>query len=223
MTLDLDFHSTLYLIGLIAVFVFALTGALAAAKRELDILAFVFVGIATGIGGGTIRDLLLRTDQIFWIADPNYLTVCIVASVMTYFFAHWVIKIDRILLWMDAAGIALFAVLGTSKALSYEVAPLIAILMGVISSTLGSAIRDLMIQVKLVIFEPEIYVTACLLGSLSYVVLSHFGINEVYNILLSSAAAFLLRVLAIELDLRFPSFTLSKLQNREIRKQQHKS
>ncbi|MGY5452459.1 trimeric intracellular cation channel family protein [Agarivorans sp. MS3-6] len=222
MTLDLDFHATLYQFGLIAVFVFALTGALAAAKRELDILAFVFVGIVTGIGGGTIRDLLLRTEQIFWIADPSYLSVCIVASVMTYFFAHWVIKIDRILLWMDAAGIALFAVLGTSKALSYGVAPLVAILMGVISSTLGSAIRDQMLQTKLVIFEPEIYVTACLLGSVSYVTLAYLGCSEIHNILLSSGAAFLLRILAIELDLRFPGFTLTKLQNREIRKQNNK-
>ncbi len=222
MTLNLDFHTTLYQFGLIAVFVFALTGALTAAKKELDILAFVFVGIVTGIGGGTIRDLLLGTPQVFWIADPSYLSVCIVASIMTYFFAHWVVKIDRILLWMDAAGIALFAVLGTGKALSYEVAPLVAILMGVMSSTLGSAIRDLMLQTKLVIFEPEIYVTACLLGSLSYVVLDLFAVSELTNILLSSGAAFILRILAIELDLRFPSFKLSKLQNREIRKQQHK-
>ncbi|WP_432468195.1 trimeric intracellular cation channel family protein [Agarivorans sp. Z349TD_8] len=218
----LDFNSALYQFGLIAVFVFALTGALAAAKRELDILAFIFVGIVTGIGGGTIRDLLLQTEKIFWIADPSYLSVCITASVMTYFFAHWVIRIDRFLLWLDAAGIALFAVLGTSKALSYEATPLVAILMGVISSTLGSAIRDLMLQTKLVIFEPEIYVTVCLLGSTSYVLLGLLGINEVHNILLSSSAAFLLRVLALHFELRFPSFKLSKLQNREIRKQQNK-
>ncbi|WP_432454055.1 MULTISPECIES: trimeric intracellular cation channel family protein [unclassified Agarivorans] len=218
----LDFNSALYQFGLIAVFVFALTGALAAAKRELDILAFVFVGIVTGIGGGTIRDLLLQTEKIFWIADPSYLSVCITASVMTYFFAHWVIRIDRFLLWLDAAGIALFAVLGTSKALSYEATPLVAILMGVISSTLGSAIRDLMLQTKLVIFEPEIYVTVCLLGSTSYVLLGLLGVNEVHNILLSSSAAFLLRVLALHFELRFPSFKLSKLQNREIRKQQNK-
>ncbi|WP_432458903.1 trimeric intracellular cation channel family protein [Agarivorans sp. QJM3NY_25] len=218
----LDFNSALYQFGLIAVFVFALTGALAAAKRELDILAFIFVGIVTGIGGGTIRDLLLQTEKIFWIADPSYLSVCITASVMTYFFAHWVIRIDRFLLWLDAAGIALFAVLGTSKALSYEATPLVAILMGVISSTLGSAIRDLMLQTKLVIFEPEIYVTVCLLGSTSYVLLGLLGVNEVHNILLSSSAAFLLRVLALHFELRFPGFKLSKLQNREIRKQQNK-
>ncbi|WP_026959146.1 trimeric intracellular cation channel family protein [Aliagarivorans taiwanensis] len=219
----MDFHSAIYLIGLVAVFFFALWGALAAAKRELDILAFIFVGTVTGIGGGTFRDLLLNTEQVFWVADQRYLVVCVVGSAMTYFFAHRVVQIDRVLQWIDAASIAMFAVLGTIKALDYNAPISVAILMGVMTSTLGSAIRDMMLQQKLMIFEPEIYVTACLFGSASYVALQYLGVEEISAILLASAAAFALRVLAFELDLRFPHYKLSRLQNREIRKQKYKN
>ena len=212
------FDLIIYNFGLFAVFVFALTGAVCAAKKELDIFAFILAGVVTGIGGGTLRDVLLNIDQVFWIQDPIYLSICIVASIITYFAAHWVVHLDRILLWLDAAGIALFAVLGTQKALAFGAPPLVAVVMGVMTSTIGSVLRDVIMQQRLVIFDPEIYVTACLAGALSYLALVSVSADPLLATVVSSLLAFTLRGLALAFDLRFPSYQLSKLQSRELKK-----
>ncbi|RKF18493.1 trimeric intracellular cation channel family protein [Alginatibacterium sediminis] len=214
------FDAIIYNFGLFAVFVFALTGAVCAAKKELDIFAFILAGVVTGIGGGTLRDVLLNIDQVFWIEDPAYLSICIFASVITYYAAHWVVHLDKFLLWLDAAGIALFAVLGTQKAMLFGAPPLVAVVMGVMTSTIGSVLRDIIMQQRLVIFDPEIYVTACLAGSTSYLALIYLEVEPLTATLIASSLAFALRGFALALDIRFPSYQLSKLQSRELKKQQ---
>ncbi len=154
----------------VGLLVFAISGALAAAEKRLDILGFILFATITGVGGGTLRDLLLDT-QIFWIANASYVWVCIGGAVATWFFAGRFVSLRVPLLWMDAMGLAVFCVLGTQKAPAFDMPIIVAIGMGMMTASFGSLIRDTLLQRSAVLLEPDIYVTAALLNAGSYVVL----------------------------------------------------
>lgn len=195
----------LYFAGLAGIAVFAISGALAAAEKELDILGFVLFATVTGIGGGTIRDLILGVE-VAWVANPMDLKTCIAAAVLTYFSAGQIIRRQKVLVWMDAMGLALFSVLGTAKAHSLGVDPLVAIAMGMITSTFGSVIRDILLDRSPVLLQPEIYVTAVITGSISYLAFIELIHTPELSILLAIICAFLVRGAAIIFDLRLPKF-----------------
>jgi uncharacterized membrane protein YeiH len=190
----------------LAVAVFAITGALAAAERKLDILGFILFGTITGIGGGTARDLLLGTDTVFWIGDTRYLWVCIGASTLTWFIAPQLNSLHRVLVWADAVGVALFCVLGTIKAQQWGAPPVVSVVMGMMTATFGSIIRDTLLNQEPVLLGPEIYVTAALLGSASYLVLDAVPATAELAMPLAVLLAFSLRASAILFDLRLPKY-----------------
>jgi uncharacterized membrane protein YeiH len=195
----------LYYAGLAGIAVFAISGALAAAEKELDILGFILFATATGIGGGTVRDLILGVE-VAWVANPIDLETCIAAAILTYFAAGQIIRRQRILIWMDAMGLALFSVLGTAKAYHLGVDPLVAIAMGMITPTFGSIIRDILLDRSPVLLQPEIYVTAAITGSCSYLAFMNILEKPDLSILLAIACAFIVRGAAIIFDLRLPKF-----------------
>ena len=185
--------------------VFAISGALAAAEKRLDILGFVLFATITGVGGGTLRDLLLNTD-IFWIVSPNYIWVCICAALLTWFFAGRFDSLRVPLLWVDALGMALFAVLGTQKALQFDVPTIVAVGMGMMTASFGSLIRDTLLKRTVVLLEPDIYVTAALLGAVCYVLLDALKLGEDIALWVSVFAAFSLRAAAMMFSLRLPKY-----------------
>tara|TARA_R100000005_G_scaffold26336_1_gene11697 strand:- start:34965 stop:35591 length:627 start_codon:yes stop_codon:yes gene_type:complete len=195
-----------YSLDLVGVGVFAISGALAAAEKRLDILGFLLFGTVTGIGGGTLRDLLLHTGEVFWIGDTAYLWMCVAAGVATWFLAHRFVSLRRVLLWADALGLALFSVLGTQKALAFDAPLLVAIGMGMMTATFGSLIRDGLLGRPPVLLEPDIYVTAAALGAVSYVVLNAQPWGQQIALPAAVAAAFALRAAAILFDLRLPKY-----------------
>lgn len=202
----MDLSSLVYSFDLIGVGVFAISGALAAAEKRLDILGFVLFGTITGIGGGTVRDLLLHTGEVFWIGNTAYLWVCLGAGVATWFLAHLFESLRRVLLWADALGLALFCVLGTQKALAFDAPLLVAIGMGMMTATFGSLIRDGLLGRPPVLLEPDIYVTAAALGAVSYVVLESQTWGRDLALPVAVGAAFALRAAAIVFDLRLPKY-----------------
>tara|TARA_R110002110_G_scaffold213154_3_gene426301 strand:+ start:35374 stop:36006 length:633 start_codon:yes stop_codon:yes gene_type:complete len=202
----MSIDTIIFTLDLLGVAVFAISGALAAAEKRLDILGFVLFGTITGIGGGTVRDLLLQTGEVFWIGNIAYLWVCIGASVATWFLAHLFESLRTVLLWADALGLALFSVLGTQKALAWDAPLLVAIGMGMMTATFGSLIRDGLLGRPPVLLEPDIYVTAAALGAVSYVVLAAQHWGQGIALPLAVAAAFALRGAAILFDLRLPKY-----------------
>lgn len=193
-------------VDLVATAVFAISGALAAAAQRHDILGFVLFGTITGVGGGTVRDLLLGVDTVFWIEHTNYLWICIIASVATWFMAPLFHSLHKLLLWADAVGMALFSVLGAVKAVQLGVPDIVAVGMGVMTATFGSMIRDTLLNQEPVLLGPEIYVTAALLGASSYTLMSAIPAVAELALPVSIAAAFLLRACAIIFDLRLPKY-----------------
>lgn len=200
------------ILDMLGMVVFAISGALAAAERRLDILGFILFGTITGIGGGTIRDLLLQADEVFWFSDTRYLWVCIVASVATWFVAHHLQSLRGVLLWADAIGLSVFSVIGAQKALIWEAPALVAIGMGMMTASFGSLIRDSLLGQPPVLLEADIYVTAAAVGALSYVGLTALaglpGWDWVaaWAVPVSIGAAFLLRGSAILFNLQLPKY-----------------
>lgn len=193
-------------VDFLATAVFAITGALAAAEQKLDILGFVLFGTITGIGGGTVRDLLLGTDVVFWFTHTEYLWICIVSSAATFFMAPLLNSLHKVLLWADAVGMALFSALGAIKALQWGAPEIVAVGMGVMTATFGSLIRDTLLNQRPVLLEPEIYVTAAMLGAASCTLLSGFAITSPYALPVAICLAFALRGCAIAFDLRLPKY-----------------
>ncbi len=207
--MDVTTDQLLYIAGLAGVAVFAVSGALAAAEKNLDILGFILFATVTGVGGGTLRDLILDVD-VFWVAHPLDLQICVAAGVLTYFIASAFLarkRLQRMLLWVDAMGLALFSVLGTAKAHSIGVDPLVACAMGLITTTFGSVIRDILSGREPVLLGPEIYVTAALAGALSYLLLRYWIDSENTTVLLAMFIAFTVRASALLFDLRLPKFS----------------
>ncbi len=200
-------------LDLLGVAVFVISGALAAAEKRLDILGFILFGTITGIGGGTVRDLLLNTDQVFWIVDTRYLWVCLAAAIATWFMAPQFQSLRTVLLWADALGLALFSVLGAAKALAWDAPYLVAVGMGMMTATFGSLIRDGLLGRPPVLLEPNIYVTAALLGAASYCLATALGVPASLSLALAATAAFTLRALAIVFDLRLPKYGQSESED----------
>lgn len=149
--------------------VFAATGALAASRKQLDMIGFVFLAAVTGIGGGTFRDIVLGATPVFWVQKPLYLIVCVAVAVIVYFTAHLVESRYRLLLWFDAIGLSAYAVMGAAKGLALTGSPTVAMVTGMMTATFGGILRDLLAGEPSVLMRPEIYLTAALAGSGVYV------------------------------------------------------
>lgn len=198
-------EQALAIVDHIAVAVFAVTGALVASRKQMDIFGFVLLGTVTGVGGGTLRDLLLGAP-VFWVSAHSYALTCIGMSAATFFLAHLVQSRYRVLLWFDAVGLALFAVLGSAKAMMFDVAPVIAIVMGVLSATFGGIIRDVLGGESPLILRREIYVTAALIGSVVCVHAPLLEIGLPVAAGLGFAAGFAARALALVFGWSLPVY-----------------
>lgn len=187
-----------------AVFVFAATGALAAAHRRHDIVTFGFFAAITGVGGGTLRDLLIGAP-VFWIEQPGYLVACLAAGISIWAFGFGRFRM-RLLLWLDAMGMAAYSVVGAAKAGAFDVSPLPAIVMGVLTATCGGIIRDVVAEEPSVLLRREIYITAALLGATVFVGLRLMGVEALPAGLAGFSAALALRACAIQFKWSLPAF-----------------
>lgn len=190
----------------VGIVVFATTGALAASRRQMDMVGFVLLSVAVGIGGGTVRDLVLGLAPVFWVKQPAYMLVCVGVGCAMFFLAHIPQSRLRLLLWLDAVGLALFAVTGAEKALAAGFQPSIAVAMGVVTATFGGIIRDMLAGETPVILSREIYVTAALLAALVFVSSSWIGLPRPIGLVAGFAAGFGLRAAALHWGWSLPRY-----------------
>ncbi len=195
----------LYWLELAGVAVFALTGALAAARQRLDIFGFALFASVTGIGGGTLRDLLLDVGPVFWIAAPVNIAVCIVVASLTFFFAPRLARGEKLLLWADALGMAMFCVLGAERALEHGAGALVALVMGVMTATFGGIVRDVLAAQVPLILRQEIYATAAAVGAGLFLALAALGVAATIASLAGFALAFAIRGAALKFGWSLPA------------------
>lgn len=197
----------LYWIGMAAVAVSALTGVMEAERKEVDLIGATFVAVATALGGGTIRDLLLNRN-VFWIADQAYLITAVVCGIIAFFILRQRDIPARWLLVPDAVGLALFTALGTQAALQWHAPWLAASLLGVITGVFGGVLRDVLCnEVPLVMRAGELYATAAWLGALLQIGLVEAGVHPLAASMTGMAAILLIRLGAIRYHWKLPAFS----------------
>lgn len=199
----------LHVLDLIGVAVFAVSGALAAGRRGLDLLGVIVMGSVTAIGGGTIRDLLLSRHPIFWLADPVYVTVIILSALMTVAYTRWRPPPRAALLIADALGLALFSVVGAQVAEAAGMPAASGVLLGTITGTAGGVVRDVLcVEVPLILRRGNLYASAAIVGTTTYFMLEAAGMLRGPASLVGMAVCAGLRFAAIWWGLQLPVFEL---------------
>ena len=206
MTMD----ALLYWVGMVAVAVNALTGALDAGRKRMDLVGAVLVGVATALGGGTVRDLLLDRN-VFWVVDQTYLVVALGAGLATFFAARALPLPPRLFLVPDAIGLALFTVVGTQVALQWHAPWLVASLMGVTTGVVGGVLRDILCNdVPLVFLKGELYASAAWAGALAVIALQEAGVSPVASAWTGMVMVLVLRLAAMAFHITLPTFRSGK-------------
>ncbi|HXC57383.1 MAG TPA: trimeric intracellular cation channel family protein [Rhizomicrobium sp.] len=188
----------------VGVAVFAITGALAAARSRHDVVTFAAFAILTGLGGGTLRDVLIGVP-VFWVHASGYIYVCLAAAAAVWLVGERPWR-SSALVWFDAVGLAAYAVLGAAKALGAGVSPPVAVVMGAMTATLGGILRDLFAGQPSVLLRREIYITAAVLAAAVFVAAGTLGLDARASALAAFVCGFGLRAGAIALGWTLPGF-----------------
>jgi uncharacterized membrane protein YeiH len=193
-----------YAFELAGTFFFAVSGVLATEDKDRNWFGVAFTGFVTAIGGGSLRDMLLGSYPLVWIGDVNFLYAIILGLIISFIFFSGLARLKKTMLLFDMVGIALFTIIGVEKALSLGVRPEIAAIMGMFTAVMGGVIRDTLANKTPVIFNKEIYATACLAGAILYLILYSFSVPRNINFPISSALIILIRILAIKFHIELP-------------------
>ncbi len=199
-----DLPAILGLLDVIGIAVFALSGAALAARLRQTFVTLAFFAVITGVGGGSVRDLLIGAP-VFWVRVPWVASVCLGAALLAWFTPHrwWEIRLFE---WADAAGLSAYSVIGTVKALGYGVPPVTAALMGVITGCVGGIIRDVLAGQPSILLRPELYVTASALAAALVVAGDTAGLPDALVWIVAASAGFALRGAAIHWGLAIPTY-----------------
>ncbi|WP_264212117.1 trimeric intracellular cation channel family protein [Leisingera thetidis] len=184
----------LALLDYASVLVFALTGALVASRAQLDIVGFAFVACLTALGGGTMRDLLLDRNPVFWIGNPSYILLAALAAIAVFFTAHLLESRLRWVVWLDSFALAVAVPAGTGAALALDSPPVITVLMGMATGTMGGLMRDVVCnEVPLVLKQGELYITCAMAGAITAVAAIWLGIELQFALLACAGVCWVLR------------------------------
>lgn len=191
-------------LNIFGLFVFAISGALNALRNDLDVLSVLMIAFITGVGGGTIRDVLLGAFPVWWIRDPSAVTICVVGAVAAMAAQPFFASRLKALIWADALGLAVFSILGTQAALAAGAPAVIAIFMGAVSAAFGGLIRDVLLNEPSLFMKQEVYVTAALAGGGAYVLLLALSVGGAIAAPAAAIVAFVIRASAILFNISVP-------------------
>jgi uncharacterized membrane protein YeiH len=195
-------------LDVLGVAVFALSGALLAAKQRQTFVTMAFFALVTGVGGGTLRDLLIGAP-VFWINDAEVAATCFAVALLTWFTpTRW--WDGKLLDYADGLGLTAYAVLGSAKALSYGIPPVPAVVMGIVTGCVGGIIRDVVAGRPSILMRPELYVTAAALSASLCVLGDLLDMPRVPVWTAATVAGFALRSAAIRWNLSLPSYAVGR-------------
>lgn len=195
----------LYWITLLAVVVSSASGVLKAGFKQFDLFGVIIIAIATGLGGGSLRDMLLDRE-VFWIHDQTFFIASIGSAILVFFAARLAVISSKYFLVADAAGLATFGIAGTLVALMVDAPALVASFMGVMTGTMGGIFRDVLCNEQPVVFLSPLYATVSWAGSLLFIGLLYINIDITLSALVAGIAIFIARMLAIYFDISLPRF-----------------
>lgn len=185
----------------------AASGALSAGRKSLDLVGVLVISMAAAVGGGTIRDLLLDRNPVFWMGDNLYILVALAAGLLTWIYTRWWSPPTRLLLVVDAVGLALFTIIGTRIAEQGGQTHLVCVIMGVITGAAGGVLRDILCgEIPMTFRRSELYASAALIGSATYLGLEALGLPTDGCALVSVIFILLLRLAALRWNWHLPVF-----------------
>ncbi|MBF1310061.1 trimeric intracellular cation channel family protein [uncultured Porphyromonas sp.] len=185
---------------------FAISGIRLAAGRGLDWFGAYVVGFVTAVGGGTIRDILLDIKP-FWLIQPSYLIITALGLIFTIIFRRQVVRLNHSLFVFDAIGLGLFVVVGVAKSYAAGFPWWVAVIMGTVTGSFGGLLRDVLINETPLIFRTDFYASACVLGSIIYVLMGRYSSLPIEWVqFISAISVFIFRVLAVVLHIQLPTF-----------------
>lgn len=195
-----------YFLEMLGTAAFAVSGALAASRKNMDIFGFSVLALMPAVGGGTLRDIIIDRTPVFWVEDNRYIVVAILAALVVFFSTYQPGGRRRLLIWMDALGLALFAALGTQVSLAHDTGPLVAVMLGVTTAVTGGMIRDIICNEIPLILSREIYATAAFVASVAYVAADTVGAGQTIALAVAVVVGFAVRALALVYDWSLPTF-----------------
>lgn len=196
-----------YILELAGTCFLSISGSLAAnRKSKPDLFGVTIIGFVTSLGGGSLRDVLLGSYPLVWVKDVNFIYAVLTGVVLANLFYNPFIKLRRTFFLFDTLGIAMFTILGTRKALLFNVHPFIAAIMGMLSAVMGGVLRDVLTNEIPILFRKEIYATACLAGAALYLSLIYFGIDATPSMLIAIVVVLSIRIWAIKYNIALPKF-----------------
>lgn len=193
--------STLDILGTVA---FAISGSLAAINKKFDFFGVLIIALATAIGGGTLRDLLIGNTPVSWLMNLQTFYVIIISAIITVIFRRKLGILRTSLFLFDTIGIGIFTIVGIEKGLSVDLSPVVCILLGTITACFGGVTRDILCNEIPVIFRKEIYATACLLGGLMFFILKYFSVNNDFIYIATAGTIIVIRIFAVKYQWSYP-------------------
>ena len=191
-------------IDILGTFVFAISGVIAAVERKFDLFGTIILAFVTAIGGSTLRDIFIGQTPLGWMQSDVHVWVILLALPISYFFLKQLQRMRKTFLLFDTIGIGLFTILGLETALDYELSPVIAVMMGVVSAVFGGVMRDVLSNQVPLIFRKEIYAFACFAGALAYMGLDFLNILYELKLALSILTVIAIRLLSIRFKWSIP-------------------
>ena len=187
-------------------FAFAVSGALAAAEKKLDLFGALFLGFVTAIGGGTTRDMMIGSTPVSWIQNPVYFYIIVAAVIATFLFTKTILRFPKALFFFDTIGISVFTVIGIQQGLHAGIHPPLAVMMGVLTAVMGGIIRDVLCNDIPLIFHRQIYATACFAGGVLFELFVFLNLPEAFTALISAGVIFTIRSLSVRKGWSLPRF-----------------
>lgn len=194
----------IYILDILGTFAFAVSGALVASDKKFDLFGVLIIAFVTAVGGGMLRDLLINAHPINWIGDLNYLYTIFIAVITTILFKSKILPLSKTMFLFDTVGLGVFTLLGLQKGLSYNLHPIIALIMGMTSAVFGGVLRDVLTNKVPLIFEKEIYASACLAGGIVFLILKSLDLDNQLNFMIAVSVVVVIRVIAVKFHLELP-------------------
>jgi uncharacterized membrane protein YeiH len=201
-----------YLLEMVCVAAFSISGVMVESNRGRDIISILMLGWVTALGGGTVRDIIMNAETVFWIRDPNYFWTALVSSFAAFFFITQVRKsqVEKLVVFFDTVGVSLFSVVVTGKLTAAGYAPYVAVSMGLVTAVFGGVLRDVLAHRPTIFNNTELYATPVILGCSLYVLLLKIGAHSLLASIFCMAFIVFLRLYTLIRKINFPSFLVLK-------------
>ncbi len=203
--MEINLFNILEILGTAA---FAISGALSAMNRKLDVFGIFIIAFVTGIGGGTVRDILIGNTPVTWMDNIIYIYLIGIVTILAIIFRKKIYYLKTSLFLFDTIGLGIFTIIGVETGIQNNLNPVISIALGVMTGTFGGVIRDILCNEIPVIFRKEIYATACLIGGLVFIILHKLGVEKEIIYIITSLIVIIIRLVVVKFKISLPNFYL---------------